>query len=211
MRLDVPKFLGVDPKSWLFSINEYFIVLNTLADQWLRIVGFNLKGVAAEWFRWMTQNGLKSPLQRELLVSKPTTLVAKTPLLPAPPKAIVSANSKPAVIKWISSAKRQDRLNNDEGSSEEVAAGDDEVIGPTDVHVLIDNESTYNFVRLDVVKRMWLPLKETKAFEVYIRREEMLLCENVCSRVNLNMQRLEVEVDLYVLPMQGPDVVLRIC
>nr|GEX98688.1 prolyl oligopeptidase family protein [Tanacetum cinerariifolium] len=95
-RLDVPKFSGVDPESWLFSINEYFTLLNTPADQRLRIVGFNPEGAAAEWFCWMTRNGLitdwprvtdisetllisfyisglKLPLQRELLVSKPTT------------------------------------------------------------------------------------------------------------------------------------------
>nr|GEW01841.1 reverse transcriptase [Tanacetum cinerariifolium] len=63
----------------------------------LKIVGFNLEGAAAEWFRWMSRNGLitdwprvtdiseallisfyisgmKLSLQRELLVSKPTNL-----------------------------------------------------------------------------------------------------------------------------------------
>ncbi|GKE13948.1 hypothetical protein Tco_1421525 [Tanacetum coccineum] len=94
MRLDVPKFTGVDPDSWLFSINEYLSLLNILFDQRLRIVGFNLEGAAAEWFCLMTQNGLitdwdrfeesvknrfgpsklKLSLQRELLVSNPTTL-----------------------------------------------------------------------------------------------------------------------------------------
>ncbi|GJS05124.1 hypothetical protein Tco_0321632 [Tanacetum coccineum] len=58
MRLDVPKFLGIDPESWIFSITEYFSLLNTPVDQRLRIVGFNLEGEAAEWFRWMTRNGL---------------------------------------------------------------------------------------------------------------------------------------------------------
>ena len=58
MRLDVPRFTGVDPESWLFSINEYFSLLNTPADQRLRIVGFNLERAAAEWFLWMTRNGL---------------------------------------------------------------------------------------------------------------------------------------------------------
>ncbi|GJZ02820.1 hypothetical protein Tco_0520781 [Tanacetum coccineum] len=82
MRLDVPKFSGADPESWLFSIQEYFTLLNTPVDQRLRIVGFNLEGAAAEWFRWMTRNGLitdwprfeESVKNRELLVSKPKTL-----------------------------------------------------------------------------------------------------------------------------------------
>nr|GEV03654.1 kinesin-like protein KIN-14C [Tanacetum cinerariifolium] len=97
MWLAVPKFSGVDPESWIFAINEYFSLLNTPADQRLRIVSFNLEGAVAEWFQWMTKNGLittcarvtdipdfllisfyiswlKLHLMRELLVSKPTTL-----------------------------------------------------------------------------------------------------------------------------------------
>ncbi|GJY91281.1 ty3-gypsy retrotransposon protein [Tanacetum coccineum] len=58
MRLGVSKFSGPDPESWLFSIQEYFTLLNTPVDQRLRIVRFNLEGAAAEWFRWMTRNGL---------------------------------------------------------------------------------------------------------------------------------------------------------
>ncbi|GJZ79063.1 hypothetical protein Tco_0643900 [Tanacetum coccineum] len=49
---------GVYPESWIFAITEYFSLLNTPADQWLKIVGFNLEGAAAEWFQWMTRNGL---------------------------------------------------------------------------------------------------------------------------------------------------------
>ncbi|GKB72612.1 retrotransposon-related protein [Tanacetum coccineum] len=58
MRLDVPKFNGTDPDSWIFSITEYFALLNTPVDQRLKVVGFNLEGEAAEWFRWMTRNNL---------------------------------------------------------------------------------------------------------------------------------------------------------
>ncbi|GJY22842.1 ty3-gypsy retrotransposon protein [Tanacetum coccineum] len=58
MRLDVPKFSGSDPDRWIFSITEYFTLLNILVDQRLRVVGFNLEGDAAEWFRWMTRNKL---------------------------------------------------------------------------------------------------------------------------------------------------------
>ncbi|GKA88273.1 retrotransposon-related protein, partial [Tanacetum coccineum] len=58
MRLDVPKFNGADPESWIFAINEYFALLATPDEQRLKVVGFNLDGDAAEWFRWMTHNKL---------------------------------------------------------------------------------------------------------------------------------------------------------
>ncbi|GKF56128.1 hypothetical protein Tco_0166468, partial [Tanacetum coccineum] len=32
MRLDVPKFSGINPESWIFAINEYFLLLNTPAN-----------------------------------------------------------------------------------------------------------------------------------------------------------------------------------
>nr|GEU43237.1 protein RMD5 homolog A [Tanacetum cinerariifolium] len=72
--MDVPKFSGVYPESWIFAIIEYFSLLNTPADQWLKIVGFNLEGAVAEWFQWMTRNGLITTLAAEFLVSRPTTL-----------------------------------------------------------------------------------------------------------------------------------------
>ncbi|GKC52217.1 ty3-gypsy retrotransposon protein, partial [Tanacetum coccineum] len=316
MRLDVPKFNGADPDSWIFSINEYFELLDTPVDQRLKVVGFNLEGEAAEWFRWMTRNklintwdgflenvrnrfgpskyedpqallisfyisGLKPNLQRELLVSKPTTLgeafslatvtearlddqrsptsltattatsvvqqkpsatrvlgakadAGKPPLLPTP-----AATTKPLAIKWISPAERQERLNKglcfncdnkwlDANAEEAVESGDISIlnslighgsprslqlwgtIGTRDVHVLIDNGSTHNFVRPDVVEKMQLPVASTKAFKVYIGSGESLLCERVCSQITLCMQGLTIEVDLYVLPMKGPNVVLRI-
>nr|GEV41683.1 blue copper protein [Tanacetum cinerariifolium] len=58
MRLDVPKSSGNDPDNWIFSINTYFSLLATPADQRLRIVGFNLEDDAKEWFCWMTRNWL---------------------------------------------------------------------------------------------------------------------------------------------------------
>ncbi|GJW42570.1 reverse transcriptase [Tanacetum coccineum] len=82
--------------------------------------------------------------------------------------------------------------------------------GSGEVHVLIDNGSTHNFVQPGIVERMCLPVQTTKAFKVYIGSGESLLCENMCSQVTLSMQGLIMEVDLYVLPMKGPDVVLGI-
>ncbi|GKE78986.1 ty3-gypsy retrotransposon protein [Tanacetum coccineum] len=56
--MDVPKFSRVYPKSWIFAITKYFSLLNTPTDEGLKIVGFNLEGADAEWFQWMTRNGL---------------------------------------------------------------------------------------------------------------------------------------------------------
>ncbi|GJR96491.1 ty3-gypsy retrotransposon protein [Tanacetum coccineum] len=375
MRLDVPKFTGADPDAWLFAIQEYFTLLNAPADQRLRIVGFNLEGAAAEWFRWMSRNGLitdwerfvenvrdrfgpskfedpqgalskllqlgtvedyqrdfeklmnrvtdipesllisfyisglKLHLQRELLVAKPTTLgdafalarvtearlddqasamsgtatkagtssggsrfsnarsvgvatavnANKPPLLPTPTQP-GAATSKPLAIKWISPVERQERLTKglcfncdnkwarghkcpakflllmteDEADGEAdtdpttdaVESGDISIlnsligqgsprslqwsIGSGNVHVLIDNGSTHNFVRPDIVEKMQLPVQTTKAFKVYIGSGETLLCEKLCTQVKLGMQGLAIEVDLYALPMQGLDVVLGI-
>ena len=55
---DMPKFSGSDPDSWIFSISEYFTILNTPVEQRLHVVSFNLDGDAAEWFRWMMRNNL---------------------------------------------------------------------------------------------------------------------------------------------------------
>ncbi|GJW03015.1 ty3-gypsy retrotransposon protein [Tanacetum coccineum] len=174
-----------------------------------------------------------------------------------------TGTSKPLAIKWISLAKRQERINKGlcfncdnqwtrehkclgkflllmtkeeddmgvatrDGREDAVESRDISIlnslighgsprslqlwgkISKGDVHVLIDNGSTHNFIRPDVVEKICLPIKSTKAFKVYIGSGESLLCESVCSSVTLHMQGVVMEVDLYVLPMQGPDVVLGI-
>nr|GEV26466.1 hypothetical protein [Tanacetum cinerariifolium] len=63
MRLDVLKFSGDDPEMDLCH-TEYFSLLNTPTDQRLHIMGFNLEGVAAKWFWWMSQNGLSTTWDR---------------------------------------------------------------------------------------------------------------------------------------------------
>ncbi|GKE91032.1 retrotransposon-related protein, partial [Tanacetum coccineum] len=83
-------------------------------------------------------------------------------------------------------------------------------LGSGKVHVLIDNGSTHNFVQPGVVERMQLPITDIKPFKVYIGSGEPLLCENLCAHVSLEIQGLHIDVDLYVLPMKGPDIVLGI-
>ncbi|GKA46104.1 retrotransposon-related protein [Tanacetum coccineum] len=60
------------------------------------------------------------------------------------------------------------------------------------------------------VKRMKLPLTGAKPFKVHIGSGKTILFESLCSRVTLDIQGLQMDVDLYMLPMKGPDIVLGI-
>nr|GEX22066.1 hypothetical protein [Tanacetum cinerariifolium] len=68
-------------------------------------------------------------------------------------------------------------------------------IGKGDVYVLIDNGSTYNFIRHDVVEKLCLPTHFMKVFKVYIGGGETLLCENMCAHVAIEIQGLRMKVD----------------
>nr|GEY80729.1 retrotransposon-related protein [Tanacetum cinerariifolium] len=78
------------------------------------------------------------------------------------------------------------------------------------LHILIDNGSTHNFVQPEVLEKMKLPITTMKQFKVYIESGETLLCENLCLRVKLDIQGLSMEVDMYVLSMKGSDIMLII-
>ncbi|GKD31964.1 reverse transcriptase [Tanacetum coccineum] len=160
-----------------------------------------------------------------------------SPLLTTPPKGGVATEATPLPIKWISLAERQERLSKGfcfhcdkqwvqdhkcEGKfllliAEDANDGDHiehedamesgdisilnslvghgsprslqlwGVLGSGKVHVLIDNGSTHNFVQPGVVERM-----------------QLLII------VPINIQGFWMDVDLFVLPMKGPNIVLGI-
>nr|GEU49397.1 hypothetical protein [Tanacetum cinerariifolium] len=163
-------------------------------------------------------SGLKPAIQRELLVSKPTSLgdafalarvtearfadhwstpamatmrdantvthttkpnisrlsvntinVVKTPLLPAPDEDDESPRSD-ALAEEDEALESGDIsiLNSLVGHGSPRSLQLWGTVGAGKVHALIDNGSTHNFVRHDVVERMWLPLTATKVFKVYI-------------------------------------------
>nr|GEV72106.1 retrotransposon-related protein [Tanacetum cinerariifolium] len=135
---------------------------------------------------------LKLHLQREFLVSRPTTLgdVFSLALIT---KARLDNQATP-----VSGTTTKTFYNNGGGESEslgpvtqtkneEVIESEDTLIlnslfghrspqslqlfctlGTGKVHILIDNGSTHNFVQPGVVERMKLPVKNTKPFKVYI-------------------------------------------
>ncbi|GKC27415.1 reverse transcriptase [Tanacetum coccineum] len=172
--------------------------------------------------RWLT----------ELLVSKQTTLGDAFSLAHIREAHLggqgVSLVNKTAIVNSGGGQNQKDNpeLDNPEDQGDALESGDISIlsslvgnespqslqlwgtIGSGNIHVLIDNRSTHNFVQPGVVERMKLAVSITKPFKVYIGSGETLLCENICS--GINMQGLAVEVDLYVLPRKGLDVVLGI-
>ncbi|GJS42410.1 ty3-gypsy retrotransposon protein [Tanacetum coccineum] len=168
-----------------------------------------------EWHRGSDRSGLKLSLQRELLVSKPTTLgdafslsrvtearlgdQTSTTIVPKvnhrsgsqcqrPTAAIVpkvTSVAKPSHLRWTRGHKCPGKFlllmtDNDEDTGEEVTVAEEESIesgdisilnslvghgsprslqlwgkiGDTMEHILIDNGSTHNFIRPDVVERL---------------------------------------------------------
>ena len=76
--------------------------------------------------------------------------------------------------------------------------------------VLIDNGSTHNFIKPALVEHLGLSLKYVPSFYVYIGNDDSLVCQFFCSQVPLTLQGHLFLVDLFILPIEGPDDVLWI-
>ncbi|GJY66637.1 retrotransposon-related protein, partial [Tanacetum coccineum] len=187
---------------------EYFSLLNTPADQRLRIVGFNLEGAVAEWFHWMTRNGLitdwprfeesvknrfgpskVTDISEALLISfyiSRLKLSLQRELLVSKPTslgdAFALARVTEARLKDQSTVSVAPKVANTSGG-EEVTANEDEAVKSGDISILNSLVGHGSPCSL----QLWGTIGMT-----------------------LHMQGLKIVVDLYVFPMQGPDVVLGI-
>ena len=56
MKLDVPRFDGSDPSSWVFKITQFFEYHSTPDSERLTIASFYMEGSALTWFQWMARN-----------------------------------------------------------------------------------------------------------------------------------------------------------
>ena len=84
------------------------------------------------------------------------------------------------------------------------------VFGDHRFHVLIDSGSTHNFIKPTIVEQLQLPVSGTPRFRVFIGNGDFLLCTQRCSSVPIDLQGYKFTIDLFVLPIEGPDVVLGI-
>nr|KYP71924.1 hypothetical protein KK1_011204 [Cajanus cajan] len=58
MKLDLPRFDGTEPVSWIFKIKQFFDYHQTPEEQRLRMVSFALEGEALTWFQWVHANNM---------------------------------------------------------------------------------------------------------------------------------------------------------
>ncbi|XP_027905965.1 uncharacterized protein LOC114165577 [Vigna unguiculata] len=56
VKLDIPRFDGSNPLSWIFQITQYFDLHNIPEEQRLQIASFSMEGEALNWFQWMHAN-----------------------------------------------------------------------------------------------------------------------------------------------------------
>ena len=61
-----------------------------------------------------------------------------------------------------------------------------------------------------VVQQLGLPITPSKQFNVYIGNGDFLICDSSCVEVKLCLQEHKNCVDLFILPIQGADIVLVI-
>lgn len=74
--------------------------------------------------------------------------------------------------------------------------------------ILVDTGSTHNFVHPSVAEKIQLPLMAIRPFRVYVGNGQSLLCSNMSAKTDLSIQGHSFLLDLYILPVHGPDVIL---
>jgi hypothetical protein len=83
-------------------------------------------------------------------------------------------------------------------------------IGPYEVVVLIDNESTHNFISERVTNMLQLPVVPTKSFNVRVANGGPLKCQGRFENVHIALQGIPFILTLYALPLIGLDLVLEV-
>lgn len=78
------------------------------------------------------------------------------------------------------------------------------------MQILIDTDSTHNFIQECLAKHLNLPIEQSQHFLVNIGNGQSLNCGCICSNTVLNIQNNQFYLDLYVLPIQGADIVLGV-
>ncbi|XP_047979104.1 uncharacterized protein LOC125221023 [Salvia hispanica] len=78
----------------------------------------------------------------------------------------------------------------------------------TAVNILVDTESSHDFIHPRLAEKLSLSLTKIKPFRVYVGNGESLLCSHVSKETVLDLQGHIFHVDLHILAFHGPDIIL---
>ncbi|VFQ72886.1 unnamed protein product [Cuscuta campestris] len=78
------------------------------------------------------------------------------------------------------------------------------------VDVLIDSGSTHNFIQPSIVEKLRLSVREVAPFRVYVGNDASLVCTHQCCNIDILLQGFCFTVDVFVLPIHGPNMVLGV-
>lgn len=76
--------------------------------------------------------------------------------------------------------------------------------------ILIDNGSTHNFIQDVVTYKLGLELHLLSEFHFYIGSGEYLICRGMCQQVSICIQEATVKQDMFLLTMEGANIILGI-
>ncbi|XP_076903968.1 uncharacterized protein LOC143559194 [Bidens hawaiensis] len=76
------------------------------------------------------------------------------------------------------------------------------------VQVLIDSGSTHNIIQPRVVSLLKLQQQQVQSFSVMVGNGDHLYCEGVCPALNIALQETTFTVPVFILPVEGADVIL---
>ncbi|KAL1564357.1 hypothetical protein AAHA92_06709 [Salvia divinorum] len=82
-------------------------------------------------------------------------------------------------------------------------------IGMEEVLILVDTESSHDFLHPRIAEKLKLPLTAVRPFQVYVGNGESLLCSYASIATQLQIQDEVFTVTLHILPIHGSDVILE--
>ena len=78
------------------------------------------------------------------------------------------------------------------------------------VTVLVDPGSTHNFIDERLVQKGRLSVISKKRLRVMVASGEFINCKGCCPKQRLMVEGLEIEPDLYVVPLGDSDIILGV-
>lgn len=78
------------------------------------------------------------------------------------------------------------------------------------VTILVDCGSTHNIIQPRIASGLNLPKNDIEPFSVMVGNGQMIRCSRYCPTVPLQIQQLSFNIPLFILPIEGADLVLGI-